>query len=144
MLPSLQFVFPALFSFLLLCTATEILPRAPYAAFEPPRNVELHDVMIARQGGLDLPSALLPRMKYLAILPQERISTSPSSAISKRTLLGIRQSCDPGYGLCDGQLPQDSSPRNGTDLFNSSLWNMLPKRLGLLLFNVHAGRKPLL
>lgn len=102
MLPSLQFTLPVLFSFLLLCTATEILPRARYAAFEPPRFIELDDVMIARQGGLDLPSALLPRMKLLASLPEERISISPSSAITKRTLLGIRQSCDPGYGLCDG------------------------------------------
>ncbi len=101
MLPSLQFVFPALFGFLLLRTATGTQPRAPYAAFEPPRFTELHDVMNARQGGLDLPSALLPRMKLLASLPQERISTSPSSAITKRTLFGIRQSCDPGYGLCE-------------------------------------------
>ena len=102
MLPSLQFVFPALFGFLLLCAATETLPRAPDAAFEPPRFVEVPEVMIARQDGLDLPSALLPRMKYLANLPQERTSNSPSSAIAKRALFGIRQSCDPGFGLCNG------------------------------------------
>ena len=102
MLPSLQLVFPAIFGFLLLCAANEILPRAPYAAFEPPRYVEVPDVMIARQGGLDLPSALSPRMKYLASLPQNRTSNNPSSAIAKRALFGIRQSCEPGFGLCNG------------------------------------------
>ena len=98
----MQFIFSVLFGFLLLCTATEILPPAPYAALEQPGFVEMPDVMIARQSGLDLPDALFPRMKYLASLPQEHISTSQSSAISKRTLFGIRQSCDPGYGLCAG------------------------------------------
>ena len=104
MLPSLQFVFPALFGFLLLRTATGTRPRAPYADLEQPGFDGLHDVIVAREGDLDLPSAFLPRMRHLADASQKLISANSSSALAKRQL-----TCDPGYGLCTGKFTQNSS-----------------------------------
>ena len=97
MIPLLRFSFIPLFGFFLLCTATEIQPRAPYADLEQPGFDGLHDVIVAREGDLDLPSAFLPRMRHLADASQKLISANLSSALAKRQL-----TCDPGYGLCTG------------------------------------------
>ena len=99
-------VFPAILAFNILCSATNVLPRAAHAAPELPAFVELHDVIIGKRDSLDFRNALQPRTIFPASPPQERIFANSSSVITKRTLLGLRQStCDAGYNLCDGELP---------------------------------------
>ena len=106
MVQSHSLVFPTILAFNVLCSATNVLPRAAHAAPELPAFVEPHDVIIEKRDGLDFRNALQPRTIFPASPPQERIFANSSSAITKRTLLGLRQStCDAGYNLCDGQLP---------------------------------------
>ena len=106
MVQSHSLVFPAILAFNVLCSATDVLPRAAHAAPELPAFVELHDVIIGKRDGLDFRNALQPRTIFPASPPQERIFANSSSVVTKRTLLGLRQStCDAGYNLCDGELP---------------------------------------
>ena len=98
-------VFSVVLAFDALGSATKVLPRAAHLAGESPALVELHDVIIGKREGLDFRSALRSRTILPASPPQERIFANSSSAMNKRSLLGIRQSCDPGYNLCAGKTP---------------------------------------
>ncbi|KAL2053881.1 hypothetical protein ABVK25_005810 [Lepraria finkii] len=101
MVQSHSLVFPAILTFNVLCSATNIIPRAAHAAPKLPAFVELHDVIIGKRDGLDFRNALQPRTTFPASPPQERIFANSSSVITKRTLLGLRQStCYAGYNLC--------------------------------------------
>lgn len=84
-----------------LCSAVQVLPRGHHAAMVSPAAVGLYEVVVNDIQRLD--AVTYPRLRIPTVPTQKKlISSKPGMSILKRTLLGPRQTCDAGYGYCDG------------------------------------------
>lgn len=83
-------------------SSTKLLPRGHHAGIELPAALEIYEVTVNIS---DRPDAVpLPRLRFPAIEAQAYLSAPKSSpAHVKRTLLGTRQTCNAGYGYCEGK-----------------------------------------
>lgn len=84
--------------FVSLSAAIEVLPQGHHA-MELPTIPQLYEATVDRINGLE--AVTYSRSSIPTIAAQEKLLFSESTAaILKRTLLGPRQFCNPGYGYC--------------------------------------------
>ena len=111
-------------------TAQRVLPVAPDAEIQSAAFLELYEVMISPQEGLQKRRAVPhPRKHYAANPPGDYLYIDSSPAMIKRTLLGERQStCDPGYSLCRRSSFRLTAYLLGNLLIcvSDRIWTLLP------------------
>lgn len=85
-----------------ICFATKVLPRGRYSGLEFPVAAGTYEVTVNISYRPDVVPH--PRLWLPAIPVQKHfVSSEPSPAKVRRTLLGARQSCDAGYGYCSSK-----------------------------------------
>ena len=107
------FLFP--FALCHVASAEKPLPRGNHKQTQPRALAELHNVILKGRADHSSLISLRPRMSIDAQPLEPRAHTAQSSAAAvKRTLLGARQTCQPGYGYCSASgrcCPDDGNGR---------------------------------
>lgn len=85
-----------------ICAATKVLPQGRLPVVEFPGAAEICEVEVNINDSTD--AVLRPHLRLPAIPVQKHlISSDRKPEKVRRTLLGSRQNCNPGYSLCSGK-----------------------------------------
>lgn len=106
------------------CYADKILPRGRYAEIVSPAMIRPYEVIVVNSTHEDAITS--PFLRHPAISYQRNLMLSgPEDFIQKRTILEPRQSCDPGYGYCEGEIMNTNFNKTKVLKHLLSVWIML-------------------
>ena len=109
------------------CRPTRVLPRGQHAGAPSEAYRQLHNVIVQSRG--EYTGELAPRLNIPAKKQHPRAEAPHSSpAAAKRALLGVRQTCDAGYGYCYGLLCSSRETLCSLLTPQPSIRSVLPQR----------------